>query len=713
MQSVLRGLHDCMSCLRPPPSAPQSICLAQYPGPTSSIRSSSNQSNQLASTLAEEHILCSQCSRSARTSRLLPTLAKGTEAFRFYSDLNELQESSSKGCHLCSLFLGAFGYEITQQQRENRVEVSLYVSRSGGAWLKVFSVPSTSSPDLASSPRKDGEKQQIMGELSVFRSLEGYVEEPKPNSPFIFSTSSIYENAQLSKSLSFEASAVLAREWLRQCLQRHTKCTLASQIFPSNHGYPTRLLDVGGRGETDLVRLVITAELDKDKPEYLTLSHCWGGANILKLLTKNLNNLKRAIPFSFLPKTFQDAIIITRQLGFQYLWIDSLCIMQDSPSDWRSESEIMGEIYAHSTCTVAALTARSSSEGCFSGRRATQEKQERSVARNPLAFRLCNLPHGLHAECSQRLQPALQIDRKSLPLQTRAWVVQERLLAPRTLYYGAWGLAWECVECSATEGKPFGEVSQFSPKASFLEACVKASQADTPSEDKVASMYKMWLDVQASYTQCQLTFFDDRIIAVSSIIKKVESLISWTNVWGLWKERLLQELLWFVDTPSERPPTKEYLCPSWSWASIRGRVFIDRETFAEDMAPSWAAEVIETGTDSRGRGFLRLRAATKEVVASSSPGTELVLEDKDKSGYRTFSWTADTASPILGEKIFCLLLMRIPDYMDDRSFDVGLVVSRIGEETVRLGRFWQDQRDSIALFPNRVEDMNIEEVVIA
>ncbi len=98
---------------------------------------------------------------------------------------------------------------------------------------------------------------------------------------------------------------------------------------------------------------------------YLTLSHCWGSFMPKRLLKSTLEPMKRSIRFDELSKTFQDALAVTRQLGMRYIWIDSLCIIQDSDEDWRRESAQMGHIYASSHCNLAATSAADGSEGLF------------------------------------------------------------------------------------------------------------------------------------------------------------------------------------------------------------------------------------------------------------------------------------------------------------------------------------------------------------
>ena len=88
--------------------------------------------------------------------------------------------------------------------------------------------------------------------------------------------------------------------------------------------------------------------------KYIALSHCWGQTKVLVLMEHMLESMTRGIDWLRLPRTFQDAIVVTRRLGFRYLWIDSLCIIQDSHEDWIRESETMQNVYANCVLTVAA-----------------------------------------------------------------------------------------------------------------------------------------------------------------------------------------------------------------------------------------------------------------------------------------------------------------------------------------------------------------------
>jgi hypothetical protein len=105
--------------------------------------------------------------------------------------------------------------------------------------------------------------------------------------------------------------------------------------------------------------------LGGDQAQYVALSHCWGGAQLLATTTVTLGKRKEGIPMASLPKTFYDAVITTRKLGFDYLWIDSLCIIQDSTEDWAQESANMAAVYSGATVVIAADAAQDSTDGCF------------------------------------------------------------------------------------------------------------------------------------------------------------------------------------------------------------------------------------------------------------------------------------------------------------------------------------------------------------
>ncbi|KAF1830656.1 HET-domain-containing protein, partial [Decorospora gaudefroyi] len=163
---------------------------------------------------------------------------------------------------------------------------------------------------------------------------------------------------------------------------------------------------------------------------YGCLSHRWGSRQPLQTRKETLSRFKAGIPWESIPKTFQDAITFTRKLGLSYIWIDSLCIIQDDKQDWQQQSGAMAAIYSNSYVTLAAAVADDSKAG-FGG------VDMPIFVRRPYQ-------HG------------------GFPLLRRAWVHQERLLSHRIIYFAYEELIWECDETFECEKRWRRVVSEYS-----------------------------------------------------------------------------------------------------------------------------------------------------------------------------------------------------------------------------------------------------------
>ena len=181
----------------------------------------------------------------------------------------------------------------------------------------------------------------------------------------------------------------------------------------------------------DTIRLVISSALPSNV-EYMTLSHCWGPKPPIRLTRANIENMKAGILVGDLPRSFQNAIVVTGWFQCRYLWIDSLCIIQDSKEDWQSESGLMRHVYKNAWLNIAATAAADSSSGLF-------------VDRKPLLVSTGavsiswegNLPTGMFYFF---LRDFWEDEVGRAPLNRRAWVVQERFLSRRNLHFGSRGL---------------------------------------------------------------------------------------------------------------------------------------------------------------------------------------------------------------------------------------------------------------------------------
>ena len=155
----------------------------------------------------------------------------------------------------------------------------------------------------------------------------------------------------------------LAAQWLKTCITCHTAC---DRPRPSelDDWKPTRLLYLGNEDSPEL--RLCQARVIPNQVRYATLSHCWGTDPERQTLTKrNIASWKKSIPNAEMMQTFRDAIQVTRRLKIQYLWIDSLCIIQDSNTDWLRESSLMSNVYKYSFCNLAASAAADDHGGLF------------------------------------------------------------------------------------------------------------------------------------------------------------------------------------------------------------------------------------------------------------------------------------------------------------------------------------------------------------
>lgn len=136
-----------------------------------------------------------------------------------------------------------------------------------------------------------------------------------------------------------------------------------------------------------------------------------------------------------MPKTFQDAVVITRKLGIRYLWIDSLCIIQDSAQDWHHEASLMSSVYHNSELTISATTARDGTEGCF------QPEQHDSIVRLPATF-TAGAGQAFAIDNTTPVHSKVTVGA----LTHRAWTLQERCLSGRILHCCTGQWFWECCE---------------------------------------------------------------------------------------------------------------------------------------------------------------------------------------------------------------------------------------------------------------------------
>ena len=362
-----------------------------------------------------------------------------------------------------------------------------------------------------------------------------------------------------------DISLETARTWLDECENTHVHCGTGRNV-----PLPKRLVDLApiksshGLG----VKLV---EFDGETGTYACLSHCWGEDPMpIKTMIDTLDEHRRFISWSALPKTFQDAVVIARALGLRYLWIDTLCIIQDSAPDWQTESSKMADIYQNSLLTIAATSSPDFRGGCFAADQTSDiclkiEGVEGGEAL--IAARDC---HG------ESLMMERESFRKLFPLYSRGWVFQERMLSRRVLYCTHSELQFECrerlvCECDNNHMYPFGPTKTIEGRRMQQS---KNQYAEPMRKHGVRGQYstrelcQSWQSTVAQYSDLLLTRATDKLPALSGCAKALGTLTGDTYLAGIWRATFAEGMLWTVIPPIDLSRPEKWRSPSWSWASV-------------------------------------------------------------------------------------------------------------------------------------------------
>ncbi|KAK1655008.1 heterokaryon incompatibility protein-domain-containing protein [Colletotrichum phormii] len=235
------------------------------------------------------------------------------------------------------------------------------------------------------------------------------------------------EYKSIPRDTASEATLKTVKQWLHGCTTDHPLCSKDDNVK-----LPSRVICIGTKASE--VRLLKT---NGNAGRYACLSHPWGKRPLLRTLKKNLSQFTEEIQWSALPPTFRDAIDFTRRLGLKYIWIDSLCIIQDDPLDWQREAAKMADIYQNAFITLAASKAVDSSRGLYtSSLDPKHQAQALSLVNDVDDSKVM-----LHA-----YSELLHIDSfwSYFPITKRAWVFQERLLSGRVVHFAGSEVNWEC-----------------------------------------------------------------------------------------------------------------------------------------------------------------------------------------------------------------------------------------------------------------------------
>ncbi|KAM7196587.1 Heterokaryon incompatibility protein (HET) domain containing protein [Rhypophila sp. PSN 637] len=483
---------------------------------------------------------------------------------------DEIQRAARAGCAICKIVLASWDHLVSQISctgcgpfyRLHQLDFQKYLLTAGLHEL------SDADPDK--------------GELRIFL-------QPAPPGPSPFGDEAPPSNSGDDRCFQ------MANAWIRDCSKTHENCSRDREQNWQGAWLPSRLVDVSDLAKPRVIlKTNIQDSVTIDVP-YATLSHRWS-EEVVRLTTANLDEFQHELPVSSLSKTFLDSFTVSRNLGIKYIWIDSLCILQDSEFDWQVESTQMGQVYENALVNLSATAASYGShrDGLFQHRD--------PIWGSNLAFRL---PHGkpdvLH-RAAVTLSHRWNMNVVHSPLYTRGWVIQERFLSPRSIYFATDEIFWECRTHFASETCPMPQpISKAREDLTFGRS---PELFKLHSENSLANGYStsqiLWRSLVKTYARSALTKETDRLVALSGVARAfspthtVTEPLENTNVYnilppppsrkapmpadrrnssylaGLWEDELPWNLSWRATPLDEHPCTKarEYRAPSWSWASL-------------------------------------------------------------------------------------------------------------------------------------------------
>ena len=390
----------------------------------------------------------------------------------------------------------------------------------------------------------------------------------------------------------------IARAWLQECLDQHELC--GDGKIPK---LPHRVIHVSD----ELLRL---EEPENKHAHYATLSYSIGGAHLFTTTSDNLRQRMDEFSVTDLPKTAQDAVWWTKQLGLEYLWLDSLCILQDNIGDWEIEVSSIAEIYSGATVTVAATRAETAAEGC-------------RPCMNKLNMLPCQPIPGVVVLPDYRR--ATWIFQRGF-LDSRAWCFQEVELYKRVLRVGGEELAWQCRKCKRLESNPSEQ------KGHDIEALVPffGSRALDATFEREERPFKLWYSLAKSFGRRNLTFPADRLPAFSGMAQRFQNILRATYLAGIWKEDIYRGLVWDMSFPGR---DVAYRAPTWSWVSVEGGLLTWAVRFYNVPSEEFVVELLDVWVRVSGHNpYGRVTAGKLTISRKIASIPPFLFEDDSEIG---------------------------------------------------------------------------------
>ncbi|XXH05361.1 hypothetical protein Hte_011787 [Hypoxylon texense] len=396
-------------------------------------------------------------------------------------------------------------------------------------------------------------------------------------------------NLAPNSSISFNR----LRGWLDECHLGHPKC----KAFRTEY-MPKRVLEIKEGPEHPIVRLRTNPPLAL----YATLSYCWGGDQHSKTTTARLDQYESEILFGTLPKTIQDAVIVTLGVGLRYLWVDAICIVQDDADDKQEQISKMHLVYRGAYFTIAAANAPTSYAGFLQPRERYQPT--RVSAR---------MDDNVFTEVL--LSPEYSGLVTSDYLFLRGWTFQETHLSTRIAVYGPREMVFCCLEGVWSDG---GTATQINTRTSAFSGAIDPGNQVFGSLEHPSG----WANIVEQYSRRNLTDETDKLPGIAALAEEYAQTKPVTDYFaGMWREDFLLQCLWTVSPFRVRRPSV-YTAPSWSWASVIGAIGNPRTSLAVSGKMQFTCTLLDVQTALASshrfgavtRGHIKIRARVRALA---------------------------------------------------------------------------------------------------
>ncbi|KAE9373668.1 HET-domain-containing protein, partial [Stipitochalara longipes BDJ] len=423
---------------------------------------------------------------------------------------------------------------------------------------------------------------------------------------------------------------------------------------------PSRLVRVSSLGEPESARLCKTS---RQKGRYCALSYCWGppGSQPLATMQDNYSAYLEKLPYNDLPKTILDAFQVTRNMGLSYIWIDSLCIIQNDAEDTQKELGKMLRIYRNAQFTISAASASNCKQG-FLKVLPLQDGTDDTEGPFFLPLRVDENTMG-SVLVSKGEGQWYTMRSQEQPINKRAWTLQEALLTPRLLIFTSLHMVWRC-------------------QSGFRPAPLRINFMNDTSRDTSSSHIRIWRYILQNYTNRELTKETDKLVAISAIAETFGLQSASDYLAGLWRQNLIGDLLWAVDPDNYTGlEVSNSGSPSWSWAAVKGKIQFQPSNYlgssleetAEVLACSVMHESVQAPFGAVRGGELIVRGYLKEMQLTSSnkllrevqTGRRIVVEYQSDGYQYTDGYKLKFFGDRKSIQVWCLTLGNSPPDMFD------------------------------------------------